>query len=262
MANRRMIASDLFEDDFIGGLSFFERLLWIGLITSVADDQGRMMDAPALIRSRVFLYDIEQVKDSQVEDCMDKLYKCGKIVRYVADNKHLIQITKWWKYQTPAWASPSKYPAPVGWVDRVKCHISGNKVKTENWDKIGGYVENYVPIQDRPIEEGNGEGNGEGEGEVQVGDPIQRLFETELGFMPSISDIKALDEFKSMGATIEDLREGIKWRLENNKSPIRNYQAVIEPTRTAMLKRTQQKFASGRTRKVTNQDGEVVEIPA
>jgi hypothetical protein len=155
MANRRMIASDIFEDDFIGGLSFFERLLWIGIITSVADDQGRMMDNPALIRSKVFLFD--SILDSEVESALRKINAASKIVRYIVGNKALIQIVNWWKYQTPSWASPSKYPPPPEWTDRAKYHAVGNKVITCNWDNIGGYISGYIPPVDRAINESKGE---------------------------------------------------------------------------------------------------------
>ena len=137
---------------------------------------------------------------------------------------------------------------------RTKCKMDVDKMKNAS-------LQNEMTIPETPAEISSQISAESNIQEIET-DPIQRLFEVELGFMPSISDIKALDEFKSMGATIEDLREGIKWRLANNSAPIRNYAAVIQPTKTAMLKRTQQKFTSGKTRKVTNQDGEVVEIPA
>lgn len=142
MASRRMIASDIFEDEFIGDLNYFERLLWIGIITSVADDQGRLMDNPALIRAKVFLFDT--VKDSEVETALKKIYLAGKIERYIDGNKRLIQIVNWWKYQTPSWASQSKYKAPAGWSDRAKYHGTGNKIVMVNWDKEGGYVAGYI----------------------------------------------------------------------------------------------------------------------
>lgn len=141
MANRRMISSDIFEDDFIGSLSFFERLVWIGLFAVCADDQGRSIDNPAIIRAKVFPYD-RNVDDAKVEAAMEQAARAGKVIRYEASNgTRLLQITKWWQYQTPSWASPSKYPAPDGWVDRVKYHTAGNKIITKNWDIPGGLHE-------------------------------------------------------------------------------------------------------------------------
>lgn len=140
MANSRLIHSDLFEDDFVGSLSFFERLLWIGLFGAVADDQGRFLDHPALVRVKVFLYDAN-VTDDMVEKALDKLVTAGKIIRYSAGGKRLCQIANWWKYQKPSWASESRYPAPEGWQDRVKMHVAGGKIITTGWDTQGGFRE-------------------------------------------------------------------------------------------------------------------------
>ena len=46
MASKRMINGNMWEDIFFLGLSIFERLLWIGLLTTCADDQGRLQDHP------------------------------------------------------------------------------------------------------------------------------------------------------------------------------------------------------------------------
>jgi hypothetical protein len=163
MTTGRMISSDIFEDDFVGGLSFFERLVWIGAFGAVADDQGRLLDSPVLIRSKVFLYDAS-VTDDKVDAVLVKLATAGKISRYQAAGKRLIQIVHWWKYQKPSWASPSKFPAPPHWQDRIKYHTTGNKIVTAGWDYVGGYVAGYVPKQGSGIEEVEGEGEGEVEG--------------------------------------------------------------------------------------------------
>jgi len=137
--NRRIIDSALFEDDFVGGLDFFGRYLWIGLFSAVADDQGRFLDNSAIIRARVFPYDA--VTDDQVEAVLVQLAAAGKITRYQVEGKRLVQINHWWIYQQPSWASPSRHPAPEGWVDRVKYHTKGNKIVVLNWESEGGYVE-------------------------------------------------------------------------------------------------------------------------
>lgn len=139
MANRRMTSSDLFEDDFINSLDFFQRYLWIGLFVACADDQGRFMDSHPIIRAKVFPFD-RDVTDELVEAALTNYCAAGKIVRYVANGKHLAQIIKWWSYQTPSWASPSKYPSPDDWTDRFKYHTIGNKIHVENWNDKGGYT--------------------------------------------------------------------------------------------------------------------------
>lgn len=153
-----MTSSELFEDDFIGTLDFFQRYLWIGLFVACADDQGRFIDNHAIIRAKVFPFD-RNVDDNMVEKAINKLNEDGKVVRYVAGNKHLIQITKWWVYQTPSWASPSKYPPPDKWTDRYRFHTIGNHVSTENWDISGGFEQGSTlrSRQGSAIDESEGE---------------------------------------------------------------------------------------------------------
>ena len=150
MANKRMIYQDFFEDEYFGVADPIIRLFWIGLITAVADDQGRLLDNSSLIRAKVFMYD-RTITEEMIDEWLDTLNADNKIVRYQENGKHLIQIIKWWDYQTPAWASPSKYPAPENWIDRVRCHVSGPKqggsVHTDNWDQDGGYHKELRSLQ-------------------------------------------------------------------------------------------------------------------
>ncbi len=135
----RLIDCDLFEDDFVGSLDFFQRLVWIGICSAVADDQGRFMDNPALIRSKVFLYD-EEVSDAMVDKALRKMAKAGRIIKYCAGGRRLCQIVNWWTVQKPSWASESKYAAPDGWIDRVKMHAAGGAIKiSSGWNTPGGF---------------------------------------------------------------------------------------------------------------------------
>jgi hypothetical protein len=139
-----LVATDIFEDDFFMGLDNLQRLVWLGLIVRVADDQGRLQDNPALIRSMIFPAD--DVTTQEVETALVLCAQSHRIERYTAeDGKKLIQIINWWKYQTPAWAARSRYAAPEGWVDRIKMHTSGtNSVTKENWEHPGGYAVPFV----------------------------------------------------------------------------------------------------------------------
>jgi DnaD/phage-associated family protein len=116
-----------------------------------------------------------------------------KIFRYTVDGKNIIQIIKWWNYQTPAWATPSKFPPPINWTDRVRVHVSGNKVQTINWDKPGGYPTGYVDNVPTPIEDVNGEGNVNGNGEEEATLPpmpnAYDIYEANIGqITPFIAD--------------------------------------------------------------------------
>jgi hypothetical protein len=141
MANKRLIYQDFFEDDYFGIAELGLRLLWVGLITSAADDQGRVLDNSALIRAKVFMYDAN-ITDEHIEGWLYNLNNDGKIIRYEVDGKKLIQIVNWWEYQIPSWATESKYPSPPDWTDRVRCHVKGNKIMTINWNEKGGFTNN------------------------------------------------------------------------------------------------------------------------
>ena len=143
MANRRMITSDIFSDDVFMTLDDFTRLLWIGLITVCADDQGRFQNNDFLIKSQVFPAD--RKSPSRILKSLQFLEEKGMIICYEKDGKSLAQIVNWWKHQAPSWAAASLYPAPDGWTDRVKVNSKGNKVLMENWTEQGGFME--VPTQ-------------------------------------------------------------------------------------------------------------------
>lgn len=140
MSSRRMITGDIWEDDFFNTLCHFARLLWVGLITGCADDQGRLQDNILLICHKIF--PMENIPVHQAEDALNSYAEAGKIVRYTANGKKLIQITNWWKHQTPRWAGKSNYPPPEGWTDRERYHTTGNKIVEKNWKSTGGYIAN------------------------------------------------------------------------------------------------------------------------
>ena len=143
MANRRMLTSDIFSDDIFMELDDVTRLLWIGLITICADDQGRFQNNDFLIKSQVFPAD--RKSPSRILKSLQILEEKGMIFCYEKDGKSLAQIVNWWKHQAPSWAAASLYPAPDGWTDRVKVNSKGNNVLMENWTEQGGFME--VPTQ-------------------------------------------------------------------------------------------------------------------
>lgn len=143
MAHKRTISSDIFIDEVFCSMSYIGRLLWIGLITDLADDQGRFWCNPNLIRSRVFPTDDDSNLIPEIKKYIDYLCDEGKLYRYEdSRNRTLCQIVSWWKYQKGLWANPSKYPAPEGWIDRVRYQSTegGKKqIFSFNWASKGGF---------------------------------------------------------------------------------------------------------------------------
>ena len=132
-----MLSSKIWEDEFFINLCIFDRLLWIGLISACADDQGRMIDNPGLIRSKIFPVDDISIDD--INNGINRFVENGRIVRYIANNKKAIQLTNWWKHQNPRWATRSLLPTPNGWMDRERYHAKGNKIILTNWNYSGGF---------------------------------------------------------------------------------------------------------------------------
>jgi len=158
-----MTDGDMFEDEFFTSLSIFARLLWIGIFTKLADDQGRLRDNAALIRSNIF--PLDDIPLDEIEAAVQSYSTVGRILRYEKDGKKLIQIVNWWKHQKPRWASASKYPAPDGWIDRYRYHGEGNKILESNWNSIGGYIANSTVCEDESEYEYEDEIKDDGESE-------------------------------------------------------------------------------------------------
>ncbi len=144
MANKRIISSGIFEDEFFGQLGMMQRLLWIGLFTRCADDQGRTIDNPIVIRSQVFPFD--DIPASEIDKALALFAVEGKLIRYKDERgRGYLQLVKWWENQAPQWAMPSKYPAPEGWKDRVRSYIKG-VYHCENWPERVTKADKPAPV--------------------------------------------------------------------------------------------------------------------
>jgi hypothetical protein len=131
----------------------------MGLILACADDQGRMIFNPSLIRVKIFPYD-EKITTGFIDTVIQEFIKAHKLLSYQfgenGSTKECIQITKWWEYQNKTtWAAASKHPAPEGWKDRIRVSTGGSdrKIILENWDSRGGLCDpgqtpTHVPTHD------------------------------------------------------------------------------------------------------------------
>ena len=78
MASRRMIDPMFWQSDRVSELTFFERLFYLGLL-GLANEEGRVKNHPAWLRSMVFPYD--EIPISQVRDAIDRMVVVGLIAR-------------------------------------------------------------------------------------------------------------------------------------------------------------------------------------
>lgn len=240
----RMVTCNIWEDEFIVSLSFFDRLVWIGLIT-IADDQGRIQDSANLIRSKMFPMDDVPLKE--IDAALNSFYKASKIARYIVDGKKIIQIVHWWKHQRPQWAGKSAYPADNGWVDRIRCHIKDNKILSQNWDSEGGYIADYIaPYIDGKVKrEGEGDVKGEGEDKESSSDSftsVQTWMEEVTG-LPAAGQpsIEAIKQIAAMNATKDDITKAYEWYRQNTGKPLKYYGSLVNSIRTEQAKRVANK---------------------
>lgn len=164
MSKGRMISSEIWEDDYFIELSMMERLIWIGLLTCSADDQGRLLDNSRLIHSQLF--PVDDVNDSQIDQAITKFSRDSKILRYSADGRKLIQIRNWWRYQSPRWCGKSKYKPPEKWIDRERYHGQGNTIIEKNWKLPGGFSEDSKAPNTINDVNGDGDVNGDSDGDI------------------------------------------------------------------------------------------------
>jgi len=129
MAERRAIKSKIWEDEFFGELGFFDQVVWIGLFSRMADDQGRMTDNPILIGTQLFPY--KSISPTEIDA---SLVTFGShVIRYKVNGRGFIQLSVWWQNQPMQYAVPSNYPSPDGWLDKYRTTYKGERL-VFNWD--------------------------------------------------------------------------------------------------------------------------------
>lgn len=189
----RNISPDTFTDEIVAR-DCKTLIVWIGLITAIADDQGRLIDNPALIRAMLLPYD-ESTTTSAIEKVLQFFSDKHKITRYVAGSngsgRKLIQINSWWKYQRSSqWAAASSYPAPEKWIDRVRMHVPGGQIQTINWDTDGGYLAATKPLRSgngtKPLHSGKKAAKVSLEDEVNVKDEVKGKVKGDKNHHPTL----------------------------------------------------------------------------
>lgn len=276
----RSVKPEMWEDDFFASLNIFSRLLWIGIITACADDQGRFQDNPNLIRAKIFPYD--DIPSAQIEGAVKTFETAGKITRYKANGKSLIQIVNWWKHQNSQWAGKSLYPPPDGWTDRERYHAQGNRVVINpGWSTPGGYLAGYLPTKiDANIElnpdsnlwglndrdgDVNGDVNGDGDSDEAISQPVNksispsplsdRFTEITKIFAYNLTEwVEASQTLIRAGVTVEELEVAIK-KMQTDGLTISGLWSVVKPAISVHSLRAQGKpVGNAKPQKAYNRD--------
>ena len=115
-----------------GRLSLLGKVLW-PMMLAASDQQGRGIAAPDVVKwficPNVVELTIENISTVLNEMATEKML----LLYSSKEHSRLYQIVKWWEYQHPAWACPSKNKAPLDWVDRLHYMAKGGRVVKENW---------------------------------------------------------------------------------------------------------------------------------
>jgi hypothetical protein len=158
-------------------MTLLQRDLWIGLILT-ADDQGRMLYDPALIRSDVWPRDDISLDD--VSKNLNNLCDLACILIYENSGEKYIQILNWQKYQSHAeWLGLSKFPAPIGWEDRYR--YQGKKeegiITSKNWKRLPTSLPTGLPslnVKDKDKDYVNDNDKGEEEPPPASFEPVEK----------------------------------------------------------------------------------------
>lgn len=110
MARIRSVRPDYFTDEGIVELSRDARLHNIGLWT-VADDEGRGLDNPKLLKGAIWALD-DEVTPSMVEGWQAELEAGGHLLRYEVAGRRYFQVVAFRTFQKPQKPQPSKLPEP------------------------------------------------------------------------------------------------------------------------------------------------------
>jgi len=228
MADFRQIHVLIWDDDWFCQLSSDDKVVFIWLFSNRRASVSGLYQFTEFICSRETGIPIENVR---------------KAIKHLVDDKKIYVEGEW------------------VWVKNLRKY---NYYKNDNADKRiqkdldqlpdnglkHAYIAYYKPL-DSPCEapttplleqEHEHDIEHEHENESIAGfSKIQKTIEQLTGYPPNGSKgSEAIQEIVNMGATVEDIKAGIKWLAENGKT-VRYYQSIVNPTRTAMSIRLQQK---------------------
>ncbi|MEI7849129.1 MAG: hypothetical protein WCK35_25250 [Chloroflexota bacterium] len=140
----RNIDKSMYKDIWYRGLSADRKLAWFGMISFLADDQGRFLVDPIEMRYVLFGGDIN-VSDDTILNIVNEFSMAGKVIYYCVNSNKICQLFNWWKYQIQStYMAPSLLPSPDSWFDRYYINGKGKtKIKSSNWDT--GTYGFYIP---------------------------------------------------------------------------------------------------------------------
>lgn len=106
----RPLKTAFWEDDKVCRLSRDARLTLAGLITKMADDEGRFVATVSAVSGAIFPYD--DLAPTRVKKWLGEIEDEGMVQLYRVNGGTYGALTGWAKHQKPPHPSPSTIPAP------------------------------------------------------------------------------------------------------------------------------------------------------
>ena len=106
----RPLKTAFWDDDKVCRLSRDARLTLAGLITKMADDEGRFIATPAAIGGALFPND--EISHARIKRWLGEIEAEGMVHTYRINGGTYGCLNGWAKHQKPPHPSPSTIPAP------------------------------------------------------------------------------------------------------------------------------------------------------
>lgn len=106
----RPLKTSFWDDDKVCHLSRDARLTLAGIITKMADDEGRFVATPAAIEGELFPYD--EIGPSRIRRWLAEIEAEGMVLVYRVNGGTYGWLRGWARHQKPPHPSPSTIPAP------------------------------------------------------------------------------------------------------------------------------------------------------
>lgn len=111
MARIRTIKPGFWTDEKLSQLPPLVRMTFLGLISAMADDEGRCKGDVRLVKASIWPLD-DDVTVKTIAAHLSQLCTAGRIVLYEVEGARYIQIVNWKKHQRIDKPRPSELPAP------------------------------------------------------------------------------------------------------------------------------------------------------
>jgi DnaD/phage-associated family protein len=229
----RNITPEIWTDDWFAEQEPIGKLVWIGIITRVSDDQGRFRHNAELVKSQLFPMSAHPTA-TEVDLWLATFIKDERLIPYEASGKKLLQVRNWWKHQGNAnWMKASEYPAPPMWADWYKYQTKAGVVdshKAGGVEKPQAGIQGYLVATQQATQQGgyvniNDNVNVNHNSKDDEKNPFQ-FYTANIALLTSYTS----DELKELCEEYTDewVIDALKVSVENNARSLRYARAVLE----------------------------------